>query len=167
MIHRIFLLLPLFLLLGMAPLSAQKEKQKTYTISGKVTDSQNGESLIGATIYIPEKKTGTVSDIYGNFSISLLPGQYTVTISYIGYGSVKKTITLDKDISLKIELSVRQETLKEVEITSEKNDHNVARPEMSTFKMDIKTIESIPALFGEVDIIKAIQMLPGVQSVSE
>jgi hypothetical protein len=167
MIHRIFLLLPLFLLLGMTPLSAQKEKQKTYTISGKVTDSQNGESLIGATIYIPEKKTGTVSDIYGNFSISLLPGQYPVTISYIGYGSVKKTITLDKDISWKIELSVHQETLKEVEITSEKNDHNVARPEMSTFKMDIKTIESIPALFGEVDIIKAIQMLPGVHSVSE
>jgi hypothetical protein len=68
---------------------------------------------------------------------------------------------------LNIELTVRQENLKEVEITSEKNDHNVSRPEMSTFKMDIKTIQSIPALFGEVDIIKAIQMLPGVQSVSE
>ncbi len=167
MIHRIFLLLPLFVLLGMVPVSAQKEKQKTYTISGKVTDSQNGESLIGATIYIIEKKTGTVTDIYGNFSISLLPAQYTVTISYIGYGPVKKTITLDQDFSWKVELSVRQETLKEVEITSEKHDHNVARPEMSTFKMDIRTIESIPALFGEVDIIKAIQMLPGVQSVSE
>ncbi len=167
MIHRLFLMLILSVLLGMVPVSAQKEKQKIFTISGKVTDYQNGESLIGATIYIPELKTGTVSDIYGNFSISLLAGEYTVAITYIGYGPVKKTVLLDKDISLKIELSVRQEFLKEVEITSEKNDHNVARPEMSTFKMDIKDIESIPALFGEVDIIKAIQMLPGVQSVSE
>jgi hypothetical protein len=167
MIPRLFLILPILALLGIVPVSAQKEKQKTYTISGKITDSQNGESLIGATIYIPEKKNGTVSDIYGNFSISLLQGDYSVTITYIGYGPVKKKITLDKDISLKIELSVSQETLNEVEITGEKNDHNVARPEMSTFKMDIKTIESIPALFGEVDIIKAIQMLPGVQAVSE
>ena len=138
-----------------------------YTISGKVADTQNGETLIGATIYIAEKKTGTVTDIYGNFSISLLQGQYTVIISYIGYGTVKKTVTLDKDVSLKVELSVKQEDLKEVEITSERNDHNVARPEMSTFKLDTKTIQCIPALFGEVDIIKAIQMLPGVQSVSE
>jgi len=110
--HRTLLLLLLFLLPGTIPVLAQKEKQKTYTISGKVSDSQNGESLIGATIFILEKKTGTVSDIYGNFSISLLPGQYTVTISYIGYGPVKKTITLDKDISWKVELTVYQETLK-------------------------------------------------------
>ena len=74
-----------------------------YTISGKVADTQNGETLIGATIYIAEKKTGTVTDIYGNFSISLLQGQYTVIISYIGYGTVKKTVTLDKDVSLKVD----------------------------------------------------------------
>jgi hypothetical protein len=165
--HRLFLLLPLFFLLGLGPVFAQKEKPKTHTISGKVTDSQNGESLIGATIFITELRTGTVSDIYGNFSISLLPGEYNVTISYIGYGPYKKTVTLDNDITLKVELSVRQENLKEFEITSERNDKNVSRPEMSTFKMDIKTIETIPALFGEVDLIKAIQMLPGVQSVSE
>jgi hypothetical protein len=167
MTYRIFLLIFLFLLLEISPLSAQKEKPKVSTISGKITDSQNGETLIGATIYIAEKKTGTVSDLYGNYSISLLQGQYTITISYIGYGTVKKMIPLDKDIILNIELSVKQENLKEVEITSEKDDHNVARPEMSTFKLDTKTLQSIPALFGEVDIIKAIQMLPGVQSVSE
>ncbi len=169
--HRFFLFILIFLMPCMTPLPAQfvpqKEKLKMFTISGKVADSQNGETLIGATIYIAEKKTGTVTDIYGNFSISLLQGQYTVIISYIGYGTVKKTVTLDKDVSLKVELSVKQEDLKEVEITSERNDHNVARPEMSTFKLDTKTIQSIPALFGEVDIIKAIQMLPGVQSVSE
>jgi hypothetical protein len=107
MTYRIFLLIFLFLLLEIPPLSAQKEKQKVSTISGKITDSQNGETLIGATIYITEKKTGTVSDLYGNYSISLLQGQYTLTISYIGYGTVKKMITLDKDITLNIELSVK------------------------------------------------------------
>ena len=167
MIYRIALLIPIILILTLFSASAQKEKLKTYTIKGKITDGQNGESLIGATIFISETSTGTVSDLYGNFSISLTQGQYSITVSYIGYGSVKKTITLDKDITLNLELSIKQQTLKEVEITSEKDDHNVVRPEMSTFKMDIKTIQSIPALFGEVDIIKAIQMLPGVQSVSE
>ncbi|MCX6247794.1 MAG: TonB-dependent receptor [Bacteroidetes bacterium] len=167
MIYRKFLLILLILLSGTISVTAQKEKSKMFSISGKVTDIQNGESLIGATIYITEKKTGTVSDIYGNYSISLSPGEYTVTISYIGYAPVIKTITLNKDVSLRVELSTRQENLKEVEITSEKTNKNVARPEMSTFKLDMKTIETIPALFGEVDIIKAIQMLPGVQSVSE
>ncbi|MCX6243978.1 MAG: TonB-dependent receptor [Bacteroidetes bacterium] len=163
----LFLFLLISIILISLPVSAQKEKPKTHTISGRVTDSQNGESLIGATIYVSEMKTGAVSDIYGNYSVTLPVGQYTVVISYIGYSTVQKTITLDKDVTLKVELSVRQENLKEVEISSERNNKNVLRPEMSTFKMDIKTIETIPALFGEVDIIKAIQLLPGVQSVSE
>jgi len=145
----------------------QKDKPKNYTISGKVTDHQNGESLIGATIYIQEMKTGTVSDIYGNYSVSLAPGNYTVDFSYIGYATVEKIVDLDKNTILSLELHFKQENLKEVEITSEKDDKNVARPEMSTFKMDMKTIDNIPALFGEVDLIKAIQLLPGVQSVSE
>jgi hypothetical protein len=161
----------LFLLTGIflagISASAQKEKPKSHTISGKVTDAQNGESLIGATIFIGEMKAGTVSDIYGNYSITLPAATYTVVISYIGYSPVQKTVILDKDITLKVELSFHQQNLKEVEISSEKSDKNVLRPEMSTFKMDIKTIETIPALFGEVDIIKAIQLLPGVLSVSE
>jgi hypothetical protein len=159
----------ILLLLQSEPLPAQKppDMAKNLIISGKVTDGSNGESLIGATIYISELKTGTISDVYGNFSISLKPGSYSVVISYIGYSSEFKKIDLDKDINLNIELKVKQENLPEIEITSEKRDKNIKSAEMSTVKMDIKTIEKIPALFGEVDIIKAIQMLPGVQSVSE
>ena len=163
----IYLTLFCFVLFSFQSSFAQKEKVKTLTISGKVTDQSNGESLIGATIYISELKTGTVTDVYGNFSISLKPGAYSVVISYIGYKSELKKVDLQGNMNMNIELHVRQENLPEVEITSEKDDNNIKAAEMSVIKMDMKTIEKIPALFGEVDIIKAIQMLPGVQSVSE
>jgi hypothetical protein len=143
------------------------DKTKKYTINGTVRDKSNGEALFGATIYINELKTGTSSDVYGNYSISMIEGKYTLVFSYIGYFRENRQIDLNQNIRLSIELDPRQETLQEVEITSEKMDKNVTRPEMSTFKMDIKTIQKIPSLMGEVDIIKAIQLLPGVQTVSE
>ena len=148
---------------------AQKnpEKGKRLTISGIISDKANGESLVGATIFIDELKTGTVTDVYGNYSISLLPGTYTLTISYIGFAPEERKIDLTHNLKWNVELQVRQHDLDVVEIKSEKSDANVVRPEMSTFKMDIKTIQRIPALFGEVDVIKAIQMLPGVASVGE
>jgi hypothetical protein len=138
-----------------------------YTISGKITDKSDGEGMIGATVYVNELKTGTNSDFYGNFSITIPEGNYTLVFSYVGYRSVEKKIALTKNINFNIELETANETLKEVEVTSERQNKNVVKPEMSTFKMDIKTIEKIPAFMGEVDVIKAIQLLPGVHSVSE
>ncbi len=145
----------------------EAEKEKKVTITGIVTDKSNGESLIGATIYVRELQTGTVSDVYGHYSLSLVPGKYTISISYIGYKAEVKSFDLTTGVTYNVELTTAKETLSEVVITSEQADKNVVQPEMSTFKMDIATIEKIPALFGEVDILKAIQMLPGVQSVSE
>jgi uncharacterized membrane protein len=110
MIHRMPLLVLILLLLGGIPVSAQKERQKTYTISGKVTDIQNGESLIGATIYIAEKKAGTVTDIYGNYSLSLPPGEYTVSISYIGYTTIRRTIILDKNVTMSMSFRSARKT---------------------------------------------------------
>lgn len=141
--------------------------EKKVTLTGIVTDKQNGESLIGATIYVKELKTGAVSDVYGHYSISLLPGKYTISISYIGYKTEEKIIELFENSTWNVELVTAKSTLKEVVIMGEQAGKNVLQPEMSTVKMDIATIEKIPALFGEIDIIKAIQMLPGVQSVSE
>jgi len=143
------------------------DKTKKWTISGTIRDKSNGEALFGATIYIDELKTGTSSDVYGNYSITVAEGKYTLVYSYIGYIKEHKQCELTQNTRLNIELSIKQETLDEVEITSEKSDKNITRPEMSTFKMDIKTIQKIPSLMGEQDIIKAIQMLPGVQTVSE
>lgn len=138
-----------------------------WTISGSVRDASNGEDLTGATIYITELNTGTISDFYGNYSITVPKGHYTIQYSFVGFKTLQKKIFLDKNTVIHIELSPTSETLQEIEVTSDQANKNVARPEMSTFKMDIKTIKSIPSLMGEVDIIKAIQLLPGVQSVSE
>lgn len=159
--------LSLLLLLPWVVSAQVKTKPKHYTISGKITETASGEALVGATVFVTELKTGAVSDIYGNYSITLTEGSYTLRFSYIGFETVEKKIDLRADLTLSQELQPHQHTLNEVEITSEKDDINVKKPEMSTFRMDIKTIQRIPALMGEVDIIKAIQLLPGVQSVGE
>ena len=157
----------LVLLLIAFPLSALPDTPKKFTISGKVTDKSDGESLVGATVFVKELKTGTTTDQYGRFSLTLPEGQYNIMFSYIGYSTAFIPVTLDKDINMKMELAGEQKELQEVEVKSEKSDQNVIKPEMSVFKMDIRTIQRIPALMGEVDVIKAIQLLPGVQSVSE
>jgi len=140
---------------------------KKFTVSGRITDQSNGEALIGATVYVKELKTGTASDLYGNYSLSLPEGEYTLAFSFVGYRTIDRKISLSANLVLKIELRPNAEVLDEVEISSEKQDKNVSEAEMSVFKMDIKTIQKIPSLMGEVDLIKAIQLMPGVQSVSE
>ncbi len=145
------------------------ENPTRASVSGRLTDKRSGEALVGATVFVRELKTGAVSDVYGNYSLTMNAGKYTLIYSYVGYQTIEKTVdlTVTKDVRISLELEALLRNLKEVEITSEKNDKNVVKPEMSTFRMDIKTIQRIPALFGEVDVIKAIQMLPGVQSVGE
>ncbi len=158
----VLLILPVTLTAGVPP-----DKTKRFSVTGKVTDQNSGEALVGATIFVTELKTGAVTDVYGNYSLTLTEGIYHLRISYIGYLTVEKEVTLNRDHRLSIELEPHQRELNEVVITSERNDRNVVKPEMSTFRMDIKTIQQIPALMGEVDVIKAIQLLPGVQSVGE
>jgi TonB dependent receptor/CarboxypepD_reg-like domain/TonB-dependent Receptor Plug Domain len=143
------------------------DTHKKYSVTGKVTAKNDGESLVGSTVFILELKTGTTTDQYGRFSLTMVPGQYTLSFTFIGYTAVTRVVNLDKDINLKVELETEQKELQEVVVKSERTDQNVAKPEMSVFKMDIKTIQKIPMLMGEVDVIKAIQLLPGVQSVSE
>jgi hypothetical protein len=140
---------------------------KRYTVSGHVKDTGTGEDLFGASVLVVELSTGTVTNEYGFYSVSLPAGQYSLRFSYMGYELQVHEIKIEKDILLDILLNPVQETLKEVEIKAERSDANVKAPEMSIVKMDVKTINKIPALMGEVDIIKAIQLLPGVQSVSE
>jgi hypothetical protein len=169
MLHKYIqvLLILSFSLISVACIAENDPSEKKSTISGRIMDQSNGEALIGATVFVRELKTGTASDIYGNYSISLPDGDYTVVFSYVGYVTVEKKISLTGNLSITIELVPNAEVLDEVEISSEKQDKNVSDAEMSVFKLDIKTIQKIPSLMGEVDIIKAIQLMPGVQSVSE
>ncbi|NCA77250.1 MAG: TonB-dependent receptor [Alphaproteobacteria bacterium] len=163
----LILILLLILTLNALPGYSEVDPLRKHVISGKITDKTDGESLAGATVYITELKTGTVTDTYGRFSITLPGGRYRLSVSYIGYAKETREINLDQDIRLKLELAPEQRELQEVVVRSVKGDQNVVKPEMSVFRMDIKTIQKIPALMGEVDVIKAIQLLPGVQSVSE
>jgi hypothetical protein len=140
---------------------------KRYTVSGHVKDASNGEDLFGTSILVVELATGTVVNEYGFYSLSLPKGSYTLKFSYLGYESQTHKLVIEKDLILEIYLDPVLADLNEIEISAERNDANVKAPEMSVVKMDVKTINRIPALMGEVDIIKAIQLLPGVQSVSE
>lgn len=138
-----------------------------YSISGYIQDASNGEELIGATVMVKELTIGASTNVYGYYSIALLPGEYTLVYSFVGYSSVERRVTVEKDLSVSVELAEETTMLQEVVITSEKPNANVTRAEMSATRLDIKTIQRMPALMGEVDIIKAIQLLPGVQSTSE
>lgn len=138
-----------------------------FSISGYIKDASNGEELIGATVLVKELTIGSSTNVYGYYSIALLPGDYSLIFSFVGYSPVEKRVKIDQNLTLSVELSEETTMLQEVVITSEKPNANVTKAEMSATRLDIKTIQRMPALMGEVDIIKAIQLLPGVQSTSE
>ncbi len=138
-----------------------------YTISGYVSDLTTGEELIGATVYVKEINAGTVTNLYGFYSVTLPAGKYNIEYTYIGYQSTNKSIELSEDINLDIELNPKSETLEAVEVRAEAPDRNIKRAEMSVEKLQMKSVKKIPALMGEVDVIKAIQLLPGVSTTSE
>ncbi|OFY18606.1 MAG: collagen-binding protein [Bacteroidetes bacterium GWF2_29_10] len=143
------------------------ETNKKFTISGKIKDVLTGEELIGATIFIKELKTGVNTNIYGFYSITIPEGKYNVVYSYIGYEPIEKSINLTSNMKIDLEMSTKQQNISEVIVTGERKNDNVEKAEMSLVKMKMSEIKKIPALMGEVDIVKAIQMLPGVQSAGE
>ena len=155
-------LLIIILLLSVIQVYSQKK-----TFSGQVKDAGNGELLIGATIFAKGINLGTVSNEYGYFSLSLPPGNYEIDINYLGFEQVSKQIDLTKNRYLVIELKEFSESLQEVEITAERTDRNISSNEMSHVKLQAKSIKKIPAFMGEVDLVKAIQLLPGVQATAE
>jgi len=143
--------------------------QNKFTLSGSLKSSSDGESLTGVTVFIKEAGTGATTNAYGFYSITLPAGNYTVEYSFIGYNRIIHTIHLDKNLKMDIELNESAEQLQEVVITAEEEDRstNIKSMEMSTSKLDIKTIQKLPALLGEVDVVKSLQFLPGVSQVGE
>lgn len=136
-------------------------------LSGVVKDGKTGELLIGATIYLKELKGGTVTNLYGFYSYGVPPGTYELQYMFVGYQTVSKTVHINKDTAINIELFEDTETLQEVVVSSKKLDANVRDAQMSVQKLQSKDIKAIPALMGEVDVIKVLQLMPGVQAASE
>ncbi len=137
------------------------------TLSGFIRDESSGEAMIGATIYIDELKTGAVSNNYGFYSITLPADTYTVVFSYLGYAKKTNKIFLTKNIQYDVEMSDADNVLNDAVISDLRDDDNVNKPEMSVVELPVQQIKEIPAMFGEKDLLKAIQLLPGVQAGSE
>ena len=141
--------------------------QEKFTISGTVKDSLSGETLIGVTIAIPELKTGTTTNEYGFYSLTLPKGEYTVWVSYIGFGDFYQKITLTSNQKINVDLKESLENLQEVIVTDNPNKVVLDKPEMSTHKITAATIKKMPAVMGETDILKSILTLPGVTNAGE
>lgn len=161
----------LLLLLFFMPLlssAVEEDPAKQYlTLSGYMRDATSGEMLIGGTVYIRQTQSGTVSNVYGFYSLRLDKGAYDLVFSYVGYEPMSMQLQLKNDSTLNIGLQPIDMVLKEVVVKGESIAEQVKRPQMSVAKLDIKNIRQIPALMGEVDVIKALQLLPGVQATSE
>lgn len=141
--------------------------QSQVTLNGYIKDASSGETLIGATCYITELGLGASSNEYGFYSITVPEGNYTIEFAYLGFQSTSVRIDLDSDTRYNVELGEEALELEEVIITAEPEDRNVTDVEMSTNKLDVATIKKMPTLLGEVEIIRSIQMLPGVTTVGE
>ncbi|MFL3022798.1 MAG: TonB-dependent receptor [Cytophagales bacterium] len=141
--------------------------QVSYTLNGYVNDAETGEVLIGATVYVNELNSGTITNSYGFYSLTLEEGEYNIDFRYIGYESSSTEIDLVSNQKLDIELSSLDIQLQDVVVSDVAEDYNVSSVEMSTSKLDISRVAEIPTFLGENDIIKAIQLLPGVSSVGE
>ncbi len=138
-----------------------------HTISGYLKDASSGEGLIGANVYVKETMKGTATNAYGYYSLTLPAGNYTLVGRYIGYADNEQPITLDKDIKITLELAPKAIMAKEFEVVGEKKGENTESTDMGRVEMDVQTLKTLPALLGEVDILKTIQFLPGVQSNGE
>ena len=141
---------------------------QNVTIIGNIKDGENGEDLIGAIVTVKEQPTkGTVSNAYGFYSLTLAKGSYTLVYQYAGYKKEERAVNLEKNTTINISIAPTAQKLEEVVVTTERADKNVSQVQMSVFKLDPKQIESVPVLFGEKDIIKTLQLTPGVKAAGE
>ncbi len=137
------------------------------TLSGYLKDKANGEALIGASVFVPKLKTGVITNSYGFYSITVPAGSYAFTFSYIGYQTQSPEIKLDANKQMNIMLEELRQQIDEVVVTGEKKNQNVESLQMSMEKVQVKMIKKLPSFMGEVDIIKSITLLPGIQNGGE
>lgn len=156
----------LTLLYLLLPLIGFAQQQKRVTLSGYMQDSRSHESLISATVYIKELGVGTQTNNFGFYSISAPAGSYTVIYSYVGYATLTETMNLIESRTFNADLQ-SSSAIQEVEVRAERKDDHVKGTEMGTISLTIDKIKTLPVIFGETDILKTLQLLPGVQSAGE
>ena len=147
-------------------LPVYSQDSETHTLSGYVTDSKSGEALIGAKVFIPEINKGAITNTYGFYSLTVNAGVYLVEFRSALYPSEIREVSFNEDVNLDIEIGSNTQDLEEVVVNGKKGD-NVKSTQMGEIKLDIESIKALPAFMGEVDVVKTIQLLPGVSSVAE
>ena len=157
-----------FLLICLFGLIVSSFAQQKGQVVGVIKDAETNGTLVGVSIYEEQLQLGTTTDEKGHYELDLPEGEHTLRISYIGYTTLNKKVSIGaKPVTLNVKLQPESEKLSEVQVTSERKDRNVTAMSMSVQTLDMITIKKIPALMGEVDVIKSITLLPGVQSASE
>ncbi len=138
-----------------------------FTVSGYVTDSATGEALIGASVYVQEIGKGVPTNNYGYYSATLDQGTYTLVVRYIGYADLVRAVDLDRDRTVNLRLGGTVQLMKPVEVEAKRGEGNTESTAMGRMDVDVQKLQTLPALLGEVDILKTIQYLPGVKSNGE
>ena len=141
--------------------------QQKFTISGTVREAVSNETLIGVTIAVQDLRTGTTTNEYGFYSITLPQGEYNLIISYLGFQEINRSISLKNDIKLNFNLQEEAEQLDEVVVTEDVERMDVRKPQMSVNALAVQTIKKIPVVLGEADVVKSLLLLPGVTSAGE
>lgn len=143
---------------------------QNFTVSGTITDAQNGEDLFGARVIVKElDNTGAQANVYGFYSLSLPKGKYTLVYRNSGYDDYEIEIDLVENRTLNVKLTVPQDVqeIEEVVITSKKENDNITSAQMDVTRLNPKDIETIPILFGEQDVMKTLQLTPGIKGAGE
>ncbi len=141
--------------------------QEKFTVSGTVTSEKTGERLINASVKVADKSIGTITNDYGFFSLSLVKGNYTIEISSIGLQEKTIELLLEKNFKLNIALDDKEQKLQDVTVKSSMGARSLSSPQMSVERLNVQEIKNIPVLFGERDVMKTIQLLPGIKAASE
>lgn len=160
--RKAFLLLLPFLLIG-GFISAQNK----FTLSGYVRDANSGEDIAGASVIVPEIGQGALTNTYGFYSLTLPEAEYAIIVRSPGYPNDTLEVNLNKDLNFNIEIKPVEYELGTVTLEAEKEDDNVSSTEVGVQKLNLKEIRNLPAFMGEVDVIRTIQLLPGVAGVGE
>ncbi|MEQ7801534.1 TonB-dependent receptor [Pedobacter sp. ASV1-7] len=160
--YRIVLIL--FFLFAQTEILSAQNKQ---TLNGTVSDAKTGETLIGASVKLTgDNIASTMTNSYGFYSLNVSKGNYEISISFIGYNTIKKNIVVNKDQRFNFVLE-EDNQLNEVVISGVKRNENVSSPQMGLQKINVKEINSVPVLLGERDILKTLQLLPGIKPAGE
>jgi len=157
----------IFCALLLVMISSAAYSQGKYTLSGTIAGKSNNETIAGAGIFIPEANVSAMTNPYGFYSITLPGGEYTIVISYVGFEEIAAHISLTENTRRDFSLPEKSTELEAVVISSGNTGINIRKPEMSVNKLSIATIKKMPAVMGEVDILKAILQLPGVSNAQE